>query len=122
DMNRWQPVQLAVFIDQSGNILPNGAPPFQSAEWGNVAPFAMNPDQSELLTRDGHNYRVYHRPPPPALIDTSISSEATRQYQWNHALVAVWSSLLDPKDSVFIDISPASLGNNDVSDYPADLS
>jgi hypothetical protein len=122
DMNRWQPVQLAVYVDQSGNVLSGGPPPFQSPEWGNVAPFAMNPDQSELLTRDGHHYRVYHRPPPPALIDTSISSEATRQYQWNHALVAVWSSLLDPKDSVFIDISPASLGNNDVSDYPADLS
>lgn len=122
DMNRWQPVQLAVFIDQSGNVLPNGAPPFQSPEWGNVAPFAMKPDQAEILARDGHSYRVYHRPPPPALVDTSLSSEATRQYQWNHALVAVWSSLLDPKDSVVIDISPASLGNNDESDYPADLS
>jgi len=123
DFNRWQPVQLAVFIDQAGNVIPNGAPPFQSPEWGNVAPFAMDPDESELLTRDGQTYRVYHRPPPPALTDTSSSSSiGTQQYQWNHALVAVWSSLLDPKDSVIIDISPASIGNNQESDYPADLS
>lgn len=122
DMNRWQPVQLAVYVDQSGNVLTGGPPPFQSPEWGNVAPFSLNPAESEILSRNGHNYRVYHRPPPPALTDTSTSSAGTQQFQWNHALVAVWSSLLDPKDSVIIDISPASLGNNAESDYPADLS
>ena len=42
----------------------------------------------------------------------------TEEYQWGFELVAVWSSLLDPSDGVMIDISPASIGNNDIVDFP----
>ena len=40
--NRWQPLSLNVFIDQSGNILEESTPEFLGAEWGNVNPFGLN--------------------------------------------------------------------------------
>src|SRR5690606_2333922 len=39
-------------------------------------------------------------------------------YKWNHTLVASWSSHLDPDDPTLMDISPASMGNLDYSDFP----
>jgi hypothetical protein len=44
------------------------------------------------------------RPPPAA-------GPLSDDYKWGFALVAAWSSHLDPADGVMIDISPASLGN-----------
>jgi len=41
DLNRWQPLSLASFIDQSGNTLPGSALEFLGAEWGRVSPFAL---------------------------------------------------------------------------------
>lgn len=40
--------------------------------------------------------------------DTKIDNSL---YAWNYALVGIWSSHLDPRDGVMIDISPTSLGN-----------
>jgi hypothetical protein len=42
----------------------------------------------------------------------------SEQYKWNFALVAVWSSHLDPSDGVEIDISPNSIGNNNIDLFP----
>ncbi|MEX2640761.1 MAG: DUF6851 domain-containing protein, partial [Balneolales bacterium] len=41
DPNRWQPVTLGTFIDQSGNVLPVQTPEFIGAEWGGVTSFAL---------------------------------------------------------------------------------
>ena len=41
-------------------------------------------------------------------------------YKWNHSLVSIWQSHLDPSDGVMWDISPASIGNN--TWYPSDSS
>lgn len=107
DRNRWQPLTLELFIDQSGNQIPGKTPPFLSPEWGAVTPFALGPEDLTVYRRGGRQYRVYHDPGPPALLGTATGPE----YQWNHTLVAVWSSHLDPADGVVIDISPAALGN-----------
>ena len=66
DMNRWQPLTLDLFIDQSGNPIPGETPPFLSPEWGQVTLVALNDDDLTSYTRDGFNYKV-SRPRPTCL-------------------------------------------------------
>jgi hypothetical protein len=120
DLDHWQPLTLDVFVDQSGNVVVGGAPPFVGAEWGNVRPFAMTPDEMTIYHRDSNGdgvedtFKVYHDPgsPPSHLGDTA------EEFWWNFALVAKWSSQLDPSDGVMIDISPASIGTDPGSERP----
>ena len=59
---------------------------------------------------------TYLDPGIPALLsDDPVSNQA---YQQGHALVAMWSSHLDPADGVSWDVSPANLGN--VTNLPTD--
>lgn len=119
DLNRWQPLQFAQFIDQSGNVTSNAIPKFLSPEWGNVSPFSLKPEDAVTRQRDGNNFTVYHDPGPPALLDTTAVGGLSEEYQWNYALVSIWGSLLDPTDGAMLDISPASIGNNLA--YPTDI-
>jgi hypothetical protein len=107
DPDRWQPLELDIFIDQAGN--QTTIPPFLGAEWGKVIPFALTEDDLTVFEREGEQFYVYHDPGVPALSqgDDALLSE----YQWGHTLVALWSSHLDPADGVMMDISPASVGN-----------
>ena len=114
DLNRWQPLSLREFIDQAGN--PSDATPdFLGPEWGRVTPFALSEEDLSIYQRNGYDYWVYHDPGPPPMID----EHGGKHYKWSHALVAVWSSHLDPTDDVLWDISPASIGN--IETYPASL-
>jgi hypothetical protein len=107
DSNRWQPLKLDVFIDQSGN--ETDTPTFLGAQWGLVNPFSLTEDNLTIFQRDGTDFWVYHDPGAPSyLTDDNITSA---EYQWGHALVAVWSSHLSPADGVMLDISPATIGN-----------
>jgi len=118
DLNRWQPLTLDLFIDQSGNPIPGETPPFLSPEWGQVTSWALSDEDLTSYTRDGFEYKVYHDPGVPALhaMDGSGTSDI---YSDGHAMVALWSGLLDPTDGVMWDISPASSGNRD--SYPTTL-
>lgn len=118
DLNRWQPLTLDLFIDQSGNPIPGETPPFLSPEWGQVTAWALAEQDLSTYTRDGFEFRVYHDPGLPALhaMDGSGTSDI---YADGHAMVALWSSLLDPNDGVMWDISPASIGNRE--SYPTSL-
>lgn len=118
DPNRWQPLQLPLFIDQAG-IPFTEAPPFQSPEWGNVTPFALDDSDLNVYTRDGQDWKVYLDPGPPPLIDTLGSRENDDLYRQGFALVSVWQSHLDPDDGVLWDISPASIGN--LGELPTDI-
>ena len=120
DPNFWQPLRLEEFIDQSGNVLPDAAQPFLGPEWGLVTPFALGPEDLTVYQREGHDYPVYHDPGPPPHIDSQQPAAADRigelkpaseEYQWGFALVAAWSSHLDPADGVLWDISPGNIGN-----------
>jgi len=71
DPNRWQPLTLEIFIDQSGNILPGRTPKFLSAEWGQVPTFALTDADLTIYQRDGFDYWVYHDPGSPPLLDTT---------------------------------------------------
>lgn len=113
--NRWQPLRLKTFIDQSGNQIRGVVPDFLSPEWGNVSPFSLSAKDVNLYTRNGNSYRVFHDPGTPPHLDSSN----TDNYQWNFSLVSIWSSQLDPSDGVFWDISPKNIGNLNSADFPS---
>jgi len=116
DTNRWQPLALQYFIDQSGNPVPTGYPEFLGPEWGQVVGFSLLPEDLTIYNRDGFDYWVYHDPGPPPYIGTATDAE----YKWGFEMVSVWSSHLDPTDGVDIDISPASIGNAPLASGPAE--
>lgn len=119
--NRWQPLTLETFIDQSGNEIPGSTPDFLSPEWGIVKPFSLKEEDATIYQRDGFDYWVYHDPGPPPFIDPVNDPEGTALYQWNFSMVAVWSGHLDANLEKEIDISPASFGNVDITTLPTDF-
>lgn len=119
DPNRWQPLGFETFVDQSGNEFPDTAPEFLGAEWGNVIPFALNNSDITQHERDGLGFNVYLDPGPPPFYNPADSVSA-EQFLWSFTRVPVWSSFHDPDDGVWMDASPASIGN--VSHFPGDFS
>ena len=115
DPNRWQPLALDFFIDQSGNVIIGGFPPALSPEWGQVTPFSLSSADRTIYHRGDFDYWVYHDPGPPPI----IGGVGDDYYKWGYEQVAIWSSHLDASDGILWDISPASLGNLPLSD-PAD--
>lgn len=109
DPNRWQPLRIENFVDQSGNSIPGGTPEFLSPEWGSVLPFALKDEDKSTYERDGFEYEVYHDPGDPWYIENGLGIDDA--YKWGFAMVSVWGSHLSPSDEVLIDISPRSIGN-----------
>lgn len=120
DPNRWQPLTLQIFIDQSGNVYPINTPTFLSPEWGQVSAFALDAQNLNTYTRDGNDYQVYHDPGTPPQMDIEEVDAMAQLYRWSFELVAVWSSHLSSEDTTIWDISPASIGN--VQEYPQNFS
>lgn len=119
DPNRWQPLNLPGAIDQNGNPIP-AIQRFQSPEWGRVVPFAMTPADKDTFVRGGVNWYVYHDPGAPPMLDTAANGDPSEMFKWNYELVSAWGSHHDPTDGVMMDISPASVGNNQAP-YPKTL-
>jgi hypothetical protein len=116
DPNHWQPLKVENYVDQSGNTIPGGQPPFLGPEWGSVTPFSLGEDQKTIYDVSGFDYTVYNDPGPPSYIVEGLGIDDA--YKWGFSLVAAWSSHLDPSDGVLIDISPGNLGNLDTSAFP----
>jgi hypothetical protein len=110
DMNRWQPLILEIFIDQSGNEIPGAAPEFLSPEWGQVNKFALDDDQATTFERDGFDYKTFLDPGAPPQWEAGGAGE-TDLYRWTFMTTLLWSSHLDPTDGEMWDISPGSIGN-----------
>lgn len=121
DPNRWQPLKLDVFIDQSGNSFGGAIRKFLSPEWGSVNGFALSADMADHKKRNGADYHLFFDPGSPPLLDTVSATSSSKSYQWNFSLVSVWSSHLDPTDGVMWDISPKSIGNYSPNAYPREL-
>ncbi|MBV6646569.1 MAG: T9SS type A sorting domain-containing protein [Cyclobacteriaceae bacterium] len=119
DPNRWQPLMLDQFIDQSGNLIDE-TPEFLSPEWGKVYPFALTENEKKVYQRDGGEYIVYHDPGDPAYLDDA-GSKASDFYKWGFSLVSIWSSHLSSIDTVMWDVSPRSIGNIDFGDLPTEI-
>ena len=118
DPNRWQPLAFDVFIDQGGNVFPADTPNFLSPEWGLVKPFCLVPEDLDIFNDPGYDCYVYNDPGPPIYIQNSNEDGIDDPYKWHFALVAAWSSHLDPADATMIDISPGAIGNFDSTNYP----
>jgi len=119
DPNRWQPLTLEVFIDQAGNVIEGATPEFLGPEWGNVGPFALDETVLKNYVVGSDIYKVYHDPGAPPLYRVLNPGPDNDLYKWAFTMVSVWSSHLDPADSVRLDISPKSIGNNNY--YPTDF-
>ncbi|MEH6537781.1 MAG: T9SS type A sorting domain-containing protein [Psychroserpens sp.] len=115
--DRWQPLAFDVFVDQSGNEFPGDTPAFLSPEWGAVTPFSLSIDDLQILNNGFDSY-VYNDPGPPVYIQNSNEDGIDDPFKWHFALVASWSSHLDPNDTTMIDISPGAIGNFDIVNYP----
>ncbi|MDB9777209.1 T9SS type A sorting domain-containing protein [Polaribacter sp.] len=118
DPNRWQPLAFDVFIDQSGNPFPLNTPEFLSPEWGEVTPFALQSADLEILNNDFDSF-VYNNPGAPAYIQESNENGIEDPYKWHFSLVISWSAQLDPTDDEIINISPNTIGNVAMSDFPS---
>ncbi|WP_133240794.1 T9SS type A sorting domain-containing protein [Marixanthomonas spongiae] len=114
--NHWQPLKVENWVDQSGNTIPGGQPPFLGPEWGAVVPFSLREQDLTTHTTPDFDYNCYYDPGDPWYIQDFLGMDDP--YKWSFAMVAVWSSHLDPADGVMIDISPASIGNFDSTDFP----
>jgi hypothetical protein len=119
DPNRWQPLSLDIFIDQSGNILSETTPEFLGAEWGSVWPFGLSDEDLTEFERNGNTYKVYHDPGTPPLIDDN--EQTNELFIESFSMVSVWGSHLSPEDDTIWDISPNSLGNVNDDTYPTDF-
>jgi hypothetical protein len=118
DPNRWQPLELQVFIGQSGFI---SSPAFLSPEWGEVIPFSLDDGHKATYPREGYAYEVYNDPGAPPYLGPAGTDPESEEYKWTFALVAAWSGHLDPSDGVMWDISPGASGNIPLSELPTDL-
>ncbi len=117
DPNRWQPLYITTAFDQGGNPI-GSLQKFVCPEWGRVLPFVL--DNPVNYARNGKIFPVYLDPGLPPLLDTAdVNNSSSHYFKWGHALVAAWSSHLDPDDTVKWDISPRSMGN--VQTLPASL-
>ena len=108
--NRWQPLALEVSYTQNGQLLPIGPQEFIGPHWGDVTSFALPEPAAPGLPIDPGD--------PPYLHDAATDAE----FKEKAVEVARFSSLLDPRDGVMVDISPATWGNaplgtNDMSGY-----
>ncbi|MFT4612064.1 MAG: hypothetical protein ACJA1H_002187, partial [Glaciecola sp.] len=122
DPNRWQPLSLDTFIDQSGNLIEGSTLDFLSPEWGNVYPFAMSSDDNITYQRYGDSYKVYHDPSDPPYLNLTEDDESSDAYKLGFSMVSIWGSHLDPNDNVLWDISPSAIGNTDINEFPTNYS
>ena len=118
--NKWQPLAFSTFIDQSGNLFEGNTPNFLSPEWGQVIPFSLKEKDLEVLNNRFDSY-IYNNPGDPVYIQNTDKNGIDDPYKWNFTLVISWSAHLDPSNDDFINISPNSIGNVDITDYPSNF-
>ncbi len=123
NINRWQPLNLANFVDQNGFPgLPT--PAAISPEWGNVKPFSLTQADKTVYYRDGNMWNVYKDPGAAPQFNAGDTSALHNPFVWGNVLVGTWSSHLSSNDPTMLDISPLTVGNVQelpatVEDYPS---
>jgi hypothetical protein len=100
DPNRWQPLQIENMISQNGVPLENGVQEAIDPHWGHVAGFALPPAADNGVPIDPGD--------PPYLHDPVTDQD----YKDSAVEVVGYSSMLDPRQGIMIDISPATIGAN----------
>lgn len=119
DPNRWQALVLNQCIDQNGIPIecpPGTGAPALSHEWGNVVPFALTEDQSDVYQRDGHDWKVYLDPGAPPYLDTTLQTGLDESFfKWGYVMNIIWHSFHDNNDGVMIDASPNNIGGLNIT-------
>ena len=101
DPNRWQPLALAQNVAQNGLTVPGKVQSVIGPFWGHVKSFGLPVSLDGVPIDPG---------PPPEL-----GNPASDQEFKNEAVDIIrYSSHLDPGDGETVDVSPASLGGNDL--------
>ena len=83
DPNRWQPLAFDTFVDQNGNVMTAGTPPFLSPEWGRVIPFSLQEEDLKVYQVNGMECWVYHDPGEPFYLNAendAISAAFKRNF------------------------------------------
>ncbi len=108
-------------LDEKGRRRFTGTQSFQGSDWGRIKPFALKREDMKIYSHDRHNYFYYQDPGADFFprLDTLQGTGTSKEYSWNYALIAVWSSFLNPDDSTQWEVSPRSMGH--VQDYPKNL-
>jgi hypothetical protein len=105
DPNRWQPLRIEGMTLQNDVLAETDLQDFIGPHWGRVTSFALPGAGPDGLPLD---------PGDPPYLGDPLSDQAFKE-----AAVEVirYSSLLDPRDDVEIDISPASMGPTTLGTY-----
>lgn len=114
--NRWQPLAFDYAETQNGIPIGTLIQSFIGARWGRVTPFA-------LRKKLGDPPYLYYDPGTPYLLDTR-DPDALELFRNEAVQLIRLNSQLTPALEEFIDISPASTGNNPLgadtgTGYPA---
>lgn len=120
DINRWQPIKVSdYYYKKDGDkslkdyhllqVLNQDI--FLSANWGNVLPFSLKNSHLTYVTKDNSEFPIYLDPGSPPQLNFQKDSISSENYKLGFLTNIVWSSYLDPSDSIYIDISPSKIGN-----------
>ena len=101
DPNRWQPLALAQNVAQNGLVVPGKVQSFIGPFWGHVKSFGLPASLDGVPIDPG---------PPPELGNPASDQE----FKDEAVDIIRYSSHLDPADGETVDVSPASLGGNDL--------
>jgi len=99
--NRWQPLAFDYLVLQNGIVIGQAIQEFLGPNWGQVAPFAMTPEQMSFPY-------VYYDPGMPP----QLGGAGDAAFKENVIQLIRFSSWVDPGDGVSIDISPGAFHNN----------
>lgn len=108
DVNFWQPLALDEVIDQGGNPIPAKVVPPLTLHWGTLPPFALT-----AADRSPGKTGVYLDPGAPP----RFGEKGHQDFVDSMAQVVEYSSWLDPRDGITMDISPGKIGNNPFASY-----
>src|SRR5713101_83141 len=102
DPNRWQPLQIEHMLSQNGVLLTNGVQQAVGPHWGHVATFA--------IPAGGASGTPVDPGPPPRFGDPATDAV----YRAQAVEVLRDSSVLDSANDASLDVSPRTIGANDL--------
>jgi hypothetical protein len=105
DPNRWQPLALDKQEAQNGVFIPGKVQKNVTPFWGHVTSFGLPASTTGLPIDPG---------PPPKIEDAPDPKTGMNDFQAAAIAVIERSNALNAADTATIDISPASVGNNDL--------
>ena len=102
DPNRWQPLQIERMLSQNGIPITNGVQQAVAPHWGHVTPFA--------IPAGGASGTPVDPGPQPRLGDPATDAA----YRTQAVEVLRDSGLLDASNDASMDVSPSTMGGNDL--------